>query len=96
MMAESASPEALVPNERCWDEWVQGTEQWRHTNRIRALIGECGEISDRGKQAVLGSREGRGADGGRSFINHKSTGRASHEGLCPSFTPINQGAEEAG
>lgn len=32
---------------------AQGTEQWRRTNRIRALIGDCGEISCRGEQDVM-------------------------------------------
>lgn len=32
---------------------AQGTEQWRRTNRIRALIGERGEISCRGGWGVM-------------------------------------------
>lgn len=32
---------------------AQGTEQWRRTNRIRALIGGRGEISCRGEWDVM-------------------------------------------
>lgn len=77
---------------------AQGTEQWRHINRTRALIGECGEISHRGEQAVMvqpgagwGGCAGVGrADGGRLLMNHKITGCLSYKGLCMPCTLLSQ------
>lgn len=64
---------------------VQDTEQQRHTARVRALIGECGETSYSMDGAQWAAGRGEARRPGQSLTQPGVTGRAGRVGLSPSW-----------